>query len=58
MAEEQNTDFKYNEVYIQGYDGWDESFQNRNPNGCFMPFLFLIVMIVLLIYGTYVVIQG
>lgn len=57
MAEEQNTDFKYNEVYIQGYDDWDEPFQNRDLNGCLLPFLFLIVMIILLIYGTYVVIQ-
>jgi hypothetical protein len=56
MEEGQNTDFKYNEIYLQGLDDWDEPFQGRDPRGCLVPFLLIVIMILLSI--IYVVIQG
>ena len=58
MEKEQNTDFKYNEAYIQGYDDWDESFKIRNPLGCLLPTLFIVMFILILYLIVHVVIQG
>ncbi|MEY2869844.1 MAG: hypothetical protein RIR01_2346 [Bacteroidota bacterium] len=54
MAEEQNTDFKYNEVYIQGLDDWDD-YEGRVHGGCLVPFLFIVVLIIIIL--IYVVVS-
>lgn len=58
MAEEQNKDFNYNEAYIQGYDDWDESFKVRNPLGCLLPTLFIVMFLLMIYLIVHVVIQG
>lgn len=59
MEKEQETDFKYNEASVHGwYGSYDESFKIRNPLGCLLPTLFIVMFILMLYLIIYVVVQG